>query len=551
MRKVCLLVVLLVNVSAFGQKVMREYYNNFLVQYEWQVDANGVKQGYFRSYATDGTLYEAGNYNKGEKSGTWTTYGIAEGHPAEISATIEYKDGKMNGRYVQYCWSRGKRYVCSDRTYRDDEELTKLSYYPNGQLSEQIDKERKIYNKWFEDGQPSSIVKDGKQYDYYQNGDGYRSVTDVSYDSLNMSIFVEYPYRGQLGNVQLRVKSSECKRCGSLITEYKFENVYKIEIFNENGKVKLDSLNLREAYEFYTKIPDPNGTKVKSPYNPISGDVKVPLNNGYQLYHISREGGILYINEYDNMGVLVYSEDSLGNSYYYKEGVLQEYFSADKFTKRSYDNKGILVSEEITSHSNPSKTTFYKNGKIQSQIGYINGVNRAPVNIKFYESGRVQWNIEPNPNDSLQFNNRGFEFADNDEQTLKAYIVFSRWDNTKPSEESVYKIEEVQKLAVEDYKLKLKGLKKQIDGYLGVQNAYPKTQLVFEKIMKIVSTSEANIMYGTDFETIDIAFKLVKHINNSKALIVVPENEDDIKKLKKSKESSEVLLNLGIPMLKL
>ncbi|MFM7729491.1 MAG: hypothetical protein ACKO6L_00470, partial [Flavobacteriales bacterium] len=180
------------------QKIEREYHSNLRIKYEWQADENGVKNGYFKSFTTDGMLFEKGHFSKGVKNGIWTTYGIIQGFPTEISSTMEYVNGKMNGQYKQWCWEKSKKYLCGDYLYRNDEEVKAKQFFSNGKLQYERDIDNGLYKEWFEDGSPSTETIEGRKIVYDMNGNDYygvkRIIRSISFDSLehNYSFYYEY-----------------------------------------------------------------------------------------------------------------------------------------------------------------------------------------------------------------------------------------------------------------------------------------------------------------------------------------------------------------------
>lgn len=274
------------SIVTFAQKVEREYYPNLRVKYEWQVNSTGVKDGYFKSFATDGKVYEKGFYTNGKKSGVWTSYGIMQGFPAEIASTMEYDNDKMNGRYIQYCWNQAKRYICGDYIYKAGEEVKALTYHENGNLQYKRDRENGIYEEFFLDGTPKKETKDGKRYTYDKSYRG-KYVSSILFDSLNHAYRYTFSDDHKLSSIDIYEKSDKCIDCGEKIIQYGFSNLSKPNAYKGNTQLKLDSLICFNAYSFYKNSPNPNNKKESCPYDFQTGDIKIISSdsNSYYLIH--------------------------------------------------------------------------------------------------------------------------------------------------------------------------------------------------------------------------------------------------------------------------
>lgn len=98
------------------------------------VDGREVMQGVYRSMYPDGSVKMEGEYNNGEKCGSWT-YWSSRGR--KIEAT-EYRDGKKSGLSRQ--WSANSGNLVYEGTYRDGKPVgTHEKWYDDGKkLSESV-----------------------------------------------------------------------------------------------------------------------------------------------------------------------------------------------------------------------------------------------------------------------------------------------------------------------------------------------------------------------------------------------------------------------------
>lgn len=110
MKKFVTIAILLLSINAIAQKVEKEYYYNGKLKKEYQVNSNGVKNGYYKSYGTNGVLYESSNYKNGEKHGT-LTYFFVDNNPGKVNEIINFVDGKRHGEYKKWNFAGTNYYL--------------------------------------------------------------------------------------------------------------------------------------------------------------------------------------------------------------------------------------------------------------------------------------------------------------------------------------------------------------------------------------------------------------------------------------------------------
>lgn len=372
-----------------AQRVEKELYNNFKVKYQYQVDnASGVKNGYFHSYATDGVLYESGTYKNGLKSGVWTTYGIMEGHPSEVSSSMEFANGKMNGHYVQYCWYQGKRYICGDYQYADDKEVTALKYHNNGKLYQRADHAKGIYEEWFEDGTPVK-EKIGTRYYTYQKTQSGKKVEYLSIDTLD-GVW-KYHY---FDNSPYNLRSFEMRDKNNNTLEYVDYNNFangKPEYSVGNKKQKLDSTLFFNAYKYYEAAPRMNSTE-NNPYsyNKLTGDFSyTDFRKIVTIYHYYNDSVRAYSKRIDNTIEVYNKEDKEILDYFLDEkGLVRKKEDLIQKITTSYQNG--IVQKEINKNLKEVKL-FFENGKLDKHFGYAYDENKYERFLyEYYPSGQLK-----------------------------------------------------------------------------------------------------------------------------------------------------------------
>lgn len=261
MKKFVTIAILLLSINAIAQKVEKEYYHNGKLKKEYQVNANGVKNGYYKSYGTNSVLWESSNYKDGEKHGTCTFY-FVDNNPGKISQIINYSNGKEHGTNKVWLFEGSKYYLAVESFYENGKEIRKKSYYSNGQTELEIDIEKGIYNKWFKDGKPAIEVVNGKKYSYHETGNGRRYVTSVSSMSSESDTVYSFSEYG-LSTIKFSNDNQEF-----LIDYNSIQNpVVKVKEINSADNFyyikpkQIDSTYFRISILAYINSPDPNRNK--------------------------------------------------------------------------------------------------------------------------------------------------------------------------------------------------------------------------------------------------------------------------------------------------
>lgn len=179
-----------------AQKTAKTYYDIFgtKVKEIFSTNSNGVKNGPYKHFFENGSVYEEGQYaigpNGSDKNGSWKTYDLK----GRLSSIETFKNGKYDGVVKQ--WSTSvynmdkKYYLISESIYNMGLEEKNTQYHSNGQKSKYTCVNG-ICNEWFENGNKESewvntngvagemtyYLIDGRQVKELKNGKIYKYST--------------------------------------------------------------------------------------------------------------------------------------------------------------------------------------------------------------------------------------------------------------------------------------------------------------------------------------------------------------------------------------
>jgi antitoxin component YwqK of YwqJK toxin-antitoxin module len=355
-----------------------------IVREEFQVNANGYKNGYYKEFNNEGELYKKGTYRNGKKTGVWTTYDTQ--WSGQIAATIEYSDGKMNGQYKQWCWESGRRYLCGDYVYIDDKEVRAKQYFSNGKLHYERDHEKGIYKEWFVDGSAKKETIDGKKYEFAWSRNG-RKVVSMIFDSLEVSYMYLYSEYDDFNLKYLQILGEE-----EFYVRYNWMNLpdigYKKRVdHGDNSKIPsmlIDSTYFRKAMLAYLQAPDPNNTRSEFiKYNADNGIASLMKKDSsyIELFFLASPAGRYEETRYDKTGNRIQytlSDMSLSESIkneplitrYFESGTLREEVSnIDKSRKLYYPSGSMeieyLYADEAKDRAGTTENQFYESGQLK------------------------------------------------------------------------------------------------------------------------------------------------------------------------------------------
>jgi antitoxin component YwqK of YwqJK toxin-antitoxin module len=188
-----------------AQKVITNYWGyTTKIRQQYQVDANGAENGFWKSFSNDGKLLEHYNYLHGQQHGKQLKYfrGFSDiewcmGQPLEIR---NYDNGKMLSEEVYKC-KNGKPSLWYKTI--DNAQLYEYSlYYDNGKMKEHTKRDKAIKNSkmihevYHENGKlalKGAYTEDHKKigiwYGFNQSGDT-TEIADYFYDiTLNSKTY--------------------------------------------------------------------------------------------------------------------------------------------------------------------------------------------------------------------------------------------------------------------------------------------------------------------------------------------------------------------------
>jgi antitoxin component YwqK of YwqJK toxin-antitoxin module len=117
---------------------------------------DGLLEGPWRSFDSDGSLQEEGTYQNGQKQGVWSRYDRRK----KVSEST-YANDKLDGPYVS--WHSHEKQVNEQGAYKNGEKTGRwVQYHSNGQkLSEgtyEKGREAGTWTKWYESGVKREVV---------------------------------------------------------------------------------------------------------------------------------------------------------------------------------------------------------------------------------------------------------------------------------------------------------------------------------------------------------------------------------------------------------
>jgi antitoxin component YwqK of YwqJK toxin-antitoxin module len=193
--------------SGWTQKIITNYWGyTKKIRQQYQVDANGAENGFWKSFSNEGKLLEHYNYLHGQKHGKQLKYfrGISDiewcmGQPLEIQ---NYEKDKMLMEEVYKC-NNGKPQIWYKKI--DDDKLYEYTlYYDNGKMKEhtkknKLDKNTQgIYEMFHENGKKaltgfnsSNGRKNGMWYAFYENGDTQYVINYFENITTQLTVFDE------------------------------------------------------------------------------------------------------------------------------------------------------------------------------------------------------------------------------------------------------------------------------------------------------------------------------------------------------------------------
>ena len=248
--------------QSFSQKIFKTYYDylNLKIKEEYQIDKEGLKNGYYKSYYENKGAYEVGQYKDDQKTGMWRIYEL----DGKLKEEGNYVDNEYNGLVKVWINGAGYHYLGADHYYDKGEEIRTITYYREGGIQSDIKK----------DGECKFLYKNGKPAKVWQSQNGKAVLSTVKIWSIEGELFevqkqfgnvlyvynsdVEYDYSGEISNqIGYYIKPPtkyEADSAGWKILIYKGDEYYPTFIVQ---KEKLDTV-IVQTYKLKEQkaIPD-------------------------------------------------------------------------------------------------------------------------------------------------------------------------------------------------------------------------------------------------------------------------------------------------------
>lgn len=136
--------------NGLKQGKWKEFFQDEKFDYAIINYVDDVKEGPFKAFLEDGTLYMEGSYSDGELNREVLIYYTT----GDIKMKIHYSDGKKNGKKLVF-YENGTLY--SETEYKDDLlHGSTITYHPNGRIKRESyylnDEKTGTWKKYSEDG---------------------------------------------------------------------------------------------------------------------------------------------------------------------------------------------------------------------------------------------------------------------------------------------------------------------------------------------------------------------------------------------------------------
>lgn len=158
--------------SVYGQSVKKEFYDykKTKIMSEYQVNAAGEKNGWFKGYNESGVVIEEATFKNGQLNGVFKKYSTYSGK-REITQSETYKDGVLNGLAQYFGTLDGKAFVMKEGNFLDGERNGKwliIKPTPNYNIKEEEKKGCEYVKEEIEYQKGNEVSPpDGKRTIYY------------------------------------------------------------------------------------------------------------------------------------------------------------------------------------------------------------------------------------------------------------------------------------------------------------------------------------------------------------------------------------------------
>jgi hypothetical protein len=373
---------MIITLCSNSQKVVKMYFKgNHLLSLDHQVDPKtGVENGYYKQYEYSGRLEQEGFYKMGKKNGTWKTYN----QYGKVNSIITYKNDTLNGIYKEWCGN--DEWMCHDYIYKNGETIKEKTYYKNGKLEWDIDKEKGIYNHFSIKGEALQKTINGKTFSYSVNQDGeIQGIASISFDSLSYKYEYKYDYLWSNGIKGPLCLTNITKKQNDDVKENYFFDASKFLMIKaySNGNMINDSTLFSNASLLYLSDPNKDCEKFGFKYNPETGlrignttiQCLVPGSKLYKKaqieYVYKKFQNDLSITKIDELDDSSYNTQSFTLPFINKQNNNNTYIYFNQTDSQSVKyveySKGVLIKEKVFNFTD--------------MVSYLN--KRFPITIFF------------------------------------------------------------------------------------------------------------------------------------------------------------------------
>ena len=386
---IIVLILVINNSKVSSQKIMKVYYDNYSIprrlKEEFQIDNNGFKNGYYKSFHYNGMQYEIGQLKKDLKYGLWKTFD----DNGKLLGEDNYKDDKRNGLSKVWSNRKGLHKLIAEHYYEMDKEIRTISYYQEGEGGIQSDIKQDGECKYlYRNGKPAKIWKnqnficiDSTIKIWDSEGGQFVLNKIVKGISLHFDYNVEFDYSGEKSGSENYYITAPTKCIGdsagwsfqiSIENNWKRENdgfyipfiinktksvtdiISKYFVKETKGSIgnllwELRFLDQTNTYLAETEINiNIANTKDKK-------TTKISYNNKGEL--ITKQIGISKFNEYASYGQTKYKFESQTISDFQTPGELN--ISIDDYAKNETPNSPSLNELQQTNLKGKIVNTLY------------------------------------------------------------------------------------------------------------------------------------------------------------------------------------------------
>lgn len=271
------------NVLIAQKVITKKHWGSDITKEEYQVDAQGQRNGFYKSYNPDGILLFSYNYKGGKEHGICIDYaGQRDGrdiycYGKPLSERV-MDEGKVKSEKYYSC-ANNTNYLVYTKKLIAPGIYEKVLYHKNGKISEKFNesssygKEKGMYEKYHENGKlaEKGMIDNGNignWFGFYENGDSmYVAKYDVGFETYYKKFY-------------------ENKRIEYVKTmDDKFENITKTEYY-QNGQVKSEIIS--KTFPFKYDCGSSNGKNDPKNWKELAekrircgGDSYSPFDNSY------------------------------------------------------------------------------------------------------------------------------------------------------------------------------------------------------------------------------------------------------------------------------